>query len=332
MTSSHPTLRPAAPWTLADLPPQTGRTVIITGAGSGIGLETARALVSAGAHVVMAVRNAERTREAAASMTTTGPATDTAIGATTGSATSAAPRHGRTAGTVEIRALDLADLASVRGFAASWDRPVDVLINNAGVANVPPGRTADGFETHFGTNHLGHFALTNLLLPRITDRVVTIASNAHKNATLDLDDPNWRRRPYRASAAYGQSKLANLLFTLELQRRLTKAGSPLLAVAAHPGAATTGLNRHLGPFMTLVATIVGRLAMQNAAAGALPALFAATQNLEGAAYIGPDGRGELRGHPARAGRTPTAQDPSLARQLWTLSEDLTSTAFPSPGK
>ncbi|WP_046509151.1 SDR family NAD(P)-dependent oxidoreductase [Streptomyces odonnellii] len=337
MTSSHPTLRPAAPWTLADLPPQTGRTVIITGAGSGIGLETARALVSAGAHVVMAVRNAERTREAAASMTSTdaatgtGTATDAANVPATDAGTGAAPQHGRPAGTVEIRTLDLADLASVRGFAASWDRPVDILINNAGVANVPPGRTADGFETHFGTNHLGHFALTNLLLPRITDRVVTIASNAHKNAALDLDDPNWRRRPYRASAAYGQSKLANLLFTLELQRRLTEAGSPLLAVAAHPGAATTGLNRHLGPFMTLVAKAVGRLAMQDAPAGALPTLFAATQHLEGAAYIGPDGRGELRGHPTRVGRTPTAQDPSLARQLWNLSEDLTSTAFPRPG-
>ncbi|MFE2599752.1 oxidoreductase [Streptomyces sp. NPDC059396] len=293
-----------APWTLADLPPQTGRTVIITGAGSGIGLETARALMSAGAHVVMAVRNVERTRETAAAMMT---------------------------GSAEILPLDLADLASVRRFAASWDRPVDVLINNAGVANVPYGRTADGFETHFGTNHLGHFALTSLLLPRITDRVVTLASNAHKNATLDLDDPNWRRRPYRASAAYGQSKLANLLFTLELQRRLTEARSPLLALSAHPGAAATGLNRHLGPFMSLVAGTVGRLVMQSGSAGALPTLFAATQDLEGAAYIGPDGRGELRGHPTRATRTPTAQDPSLARQLWTLSEDLTSTAFPRLG-
>ncbi|MGW2055876.1 oxidoreductase [Streptomyces sp. NPDC001840] len=316
MTSS-PSSTPrttTAPWTLADLPPQTGRTVIITGAGSGIGLETARALMSAGAHVVMAVRNVERTRETTAAMTS---ATTTAGGAPAGSA--------------EILPLDLADLASVRRFAASWDRPVDILINNAGVANVPYGRTADGFETHFGTNHLGHFVLTSLLLPRITGRVVTLASNAHKNATLDLDDPNWRRRPYRASAAYGQSKLANLLFTLELQRRLTEARSPLLALAAHPGAAATGLNRHLGPLMSLVAGTVGRLVMQSGSAGALPTLFAATQDLEGAAYIGPDGRGELRGRPTRATRTPTAQDPSLARQLWTLSEDLTSTAFPRLG-
>ncbi|MGW6741809.1 oxidoreductase [Streptomyces sp. NPDC055025] len=298
-----------APWSLADLPPQTGRTVIVTGAGSGIGLETARALASAGAHVVMAVRNVGRTREIAAR-----------------EITASAADHA--AGSTEVLPLDLADLASVRRFASSWDRPVDILINNAGVANVPLGRTADGFETHFGTNHLGHFALTCLLLPRITDRVVTIASNAHKKATLDLDDPNWRRRRYRASAAYGQSKLANLLFTLELQSRLADARSPLPALAAHPGAATTGLNRHLGPAMSLVAATVGRLVMQSGPAGALPTLFAATQDLEGAAYIGPDGRGEQRGHPTRAVRSTTAQDTDLARKLWTLSEDLTATAFP----
>ncbi|MFD8967411.1 oxidoreductase [Streptomyces sp. NPDC059568] len=319
MTSPLRSTRPKAsptPWTLEDLPPQTGRTVIVTGAGSGIGLEATRALASAGAHVVMAVRNVERTREIAASVTDS--LADSLAGRTVG----------RTVGSIEALPLDLADLASVRRFAASWDRPVDILINNAGVANVPLGRTADGFETHFGTNHLGHFALTCLLLPRITDRVVTVASNAHKKATLDLDDPNWRQRRYRASAAYGQSKLANLLFTLELQRRLTEAHSPLLALAAHPGAAATGLNRHLGPAMTFVATTVGRLVMQSGPAGALPTLFAATQNLEGAAYIGPDGRGEQRGHPTRASRSATAQNPILARKLWTLSEDLTATAFP----
>ncbi|WP_446040689.1 oxidoreductase [Streptomyces sp. SID1121] len=293
--SSH-----APRWSLSDLPAQTGRTVLITGAGSGIGLETARAFASAGARVTLAVRNLDAARTAASDLP----------------------------GDPEVLPLDLADLSSVRGFAAAWDRPLDVLVNNAGVANVPLGRTADGFETHLGTNHLGHFALTNLLLPRITDRVVTVASNAHKGATLDLTDLNWRRRPYRASAAYGQSKLANLLFTLELRRRLTEAGSPVLAVAAHPGAATTGLNRHLGPALAFVAATVGRIIQQSGPAGALPILFAATRPLVGGSYVGPDGRGEQRGHPTLVGRSAAAQDPVLARELWDASERLTSTAFP----
>ncbi|AUA09078.1 Fatty acyl-CoA reductase [Streptomyces malaysiensis subsp. malaysiensis] len=290
----------AAPWAAENLPAQTGRTVIITGAGGGIGLETTRALAGAGAHVVMAVRDVPRARRAAADLP----------------------------GSTELLPLDLADLASVRRFAASFDRPADILINNAGVANVPRGRTADGFETHFGTNHLGHFALTNLLLPRITDRVVTISSNAHRHATLDLSDPGWERRRYRASAAYGQSKLANLLFTLELQRRLTRAGSAVRALAAHPGAARTGLNRHLGPVMSLVATAAGRLMMQSEAAGCLPTLFAATQDLAGASYVGPDGRGERRGRPTLVGRGAAARDEVLAAGLWELSERLTDTAFP----
>jgi NAD(P)-dependent dehydrogenase (short-subunit alcohol dehydrogenase family) len=179
-----------------------------------------------------------------------------------------------------------------------------------------------------GTNHLGHFALTNLLLPHITDRVVTIASNAHRKASLDLADLNWERRPYRASAPYGQSKLANLLFILELQQRLTRARSAVLAIAAHPGAARTGLNRHLGPVMGLVAATVGRLVMQSGPAGALPILFAATQDLEGASYVGPDGRGQQRGHPALVGRSAAAQDHVLAGKLWDLSERLTATTFP----
>ncbi|MFJ4922893.1 oxidoreductase [Streptomyces sp. NPDC088725] len=288
------------PWTLADLPPQGGRTVLVTGAGSGIGRETARAFAVAGARVVLAVRSADSARHAADGMT----------------------------GSTEVLPLDLADLSSVRRFADAWDRPLDILINNAGVAHMPLRRTVDGFELHLGTNHLGHFALTNLLLPRITDRVVTVASNAHKGATLDLDDPNWERRPYRAPAAYGQSKLANLLFTLELQRRLTDAGSPVRALAAHPGAANTGINRHLGPAMSLVASTIGRLVMRGGAAGALPTLFAATQDLPGASYVGPGGRGGQRGHPVLVRRSAAAEDPDLARELWTLSESLTSTRFP----
>ncbi|MDX3853211.1 oxidoreductase [Streptomyces sp. AK02-01A] len=289
-------------WTLTDLPPQRGRTVLVTGAGGGIGLETARALASAGARVVLAVRDVDTARQAA----------------------------DRIGGSTEVLRLDLADLSSVRRFAAAWDRPLDILVNNAGVANVPLLRTRDGFEPHFGTNHLGHFALTNLLLPRITGRVVTVASNAHRRASLDLDDLNWERRPYRAAAAYGQSKLANLLFTRELQRRLTASGSALRAVAAHPGAATTGLNRHLGPVMTLVAATVGRLVMQSGPAGALPTLFAATEDIPGASYAGPDGRGEQRGHPTLVGRSSAAEDDALARELWDRSEDLTGTAYPLP--
>lgn len=290
----------AAPWTVGQLPPQNGRTVIITGANSGIGLETTRAFTQAGAHVIMAVRDVTRARPTAAQLP----------------------------GSTELRPLDLADLASVRAFAASIDHPFDILINNAGVANVPLSRTADGFETHFGTNHLGHFALTNLLLPKITDRVVTIASNAHKSASLDLTDPNWEHRRYRSSAAYGQSKLANLLFTLELQGRLTAAGSEVRALAAHPGAATTGLNRHLGRAMKAVAAIAGRFVMQSGTDGAQPTLFAAVRDLPGASYAGPDGRGGQRGRPTLVSRSAIAQDTGLAAELWDLSERLTATSFP----
>ncbi|MGC0208218.1 oxidoreductase [Streptomyces levis] len=297
MTSSLTTTA----WAAGQLPPQDGRTVIITGANSGIGLEATRAFARAGARVIMAVRDVERARATAPYLPP---------------------------GAIELRPLDLADLASVRAFATCVEHPFDILINNAGVANVPLSRTADGFETHFGTNHLGHFALTNLLLPKITDRVVTIASNAHKSATLDLTDPNWERRRYRSPAAYGQSKLANLLFTLELQSRLTAAGSVVRALAAHPGAATTGLNRHLGPAMKAVAAIVGRLVMQSGTDGAQPALFAAVRDLPGASYVGPDGRGGRRGRPTLVSRSTAAQDTDLAARLWDLSERLTATSFP----
>jgi NAD(P)-dependent dehydrogenase (short-subunit alcohol dehydrogenase family) len=287
-------------WTLADLAPQAGRTVIVTGANSGLGLATARALAGAGARVVLAVR-------------------DVAAGR------SAAPPGS------EVRPLDLGDLASVRDFAREWGaRPVDVLINNAGVANVPRSRTADGFETHFGTNHLGHFALTCLLLPHIRDRVVTVASNAHKRARLDPADPNGERRPYRPGEAYGRSKLANLLFALELQRRLADPrGLPgvrtgLRSLAAHPGAVATGLNRHLGPVMSLVAAVAGTM-MQSPEAGALPTLYAATGDLPGGSYVGPGGRGEQRGAPVLVEPSSTARDKDLARRLWSVSEEMTGT-------
>ena len=289
-------------WTAADLPDLGGRTVIITGANSGIGLITARELARVGAHVVLAVRDQERGRTAAASIP----------------------------GSTEVRRLDLADLASVRAFADDWDGDVDVLINNAGVMAIPERRTVDGFEMQFATNHLGHFALTNLLLPYVTDRVVTVSSSAHRMGRIVIDDLNWERRRYRAWAAYGQSKLANLLFTLELTRRLTAAGSPVRAYAAHPGYAATNLQAHTGnPISSAVMAIANRVVAQSAAQGALPTLFAATQDLPSGSYIGPDGFQETRGHPTLVGRSAAATDLETAAALWTASEELTSTTFPA---
>ena len=289
-------------WTAAELPDLGGRTVVITGANSGIGLVTARELARVGAHVVLAVRDQERGRTAAASIT----------------------------GSTEVRHLDLADLASVRAFAHEWDGDVDVLINNAGVMAIPERRTVDGFEMQFATNHLGHFALTNLLLPYVTDRVVTVSSNAHRMGRIVIDDLNWERRRYRAWAAYGQSKLANLLFTLELTRRLTAAGSPVRAVAAHPGYAATNLQAHTGnPISSAVMAFANRVVAQSDAQGALPTLFAATQDLPSSSYVGPDGFQETRGHPTLVGRSAAATDLDTATALWTASEELTSTSFPA---
>jgi NAD(P)-dependent dehydrogenase (short-subunit alcohol dehydrogenase family) len=206
-------------FTVRDIPDMTGKTAIVTGASSGIGQATARALAAHGARVVFAVRNTEKGKAAAAAA------------------------HGGT----EVRELDLASLDSIRAFAAGWDGPVDLLINNAGVSQPSLSRTVDGFEAKFGTNHLGHFALTNLLLEHITGRVVTVASQAERFASLDFGDLNWERRPYAPSRAYNDSKLANLLFTAELQRRLTAAGSRVLANAAHPGLVATNIYHHDGP-------------------------------------------------------------------------------------
>ncbi|WP_345713060.1 oxidoreductase, partial [Kineococcus glutinatus] len=227
-------------------------------------------------------------------------------------------------GDVEVRRLDLADLASVREFASGWSGPLDVLVANAGIMAVPQGRTADGFELQFGTNHLGHFALVNLLLPQVTDRVVVVSSGAHRMGRIDLDDPNWERRPYNAWRAYGQSKLANLLFVLELQRRLAAAGSRVRALAAHPGWAATNLQARSGNrVVDLVGNVGNRLLAQSADAGARPTLFAAVQDLPGASYVGPDGFQEGRGHPALVGRSAAASDPEVAARLWELSARLT---------
>jgi NAD(P)-dependent dehydrogenase (short-subunit alcohol dehydrogenase family) len=280
---------------------QEGRTVIVTGANSGIGLPTAQAFAEAGARVVLAVRDMAKGEVAAGSIP----------------------------GACEVRKLDLADLTSVRAFANGWRGEVDVLINNAGVMRTPERRTADGFELQIGTNHLGHFALTNLLLPQIIDRVVTVASGAHRGGSISLDDLNWERRSYERWAAYQQSKLANLLFTLELQRRLTAAGSRVRALAAHPGYAATNLQfRSERGLENRLMAIGNRLFAQSDEAGARPTLFAATQDLPGASYVGPDGFGEHRGYPTLVGRTAAASDVETAKRLWTLSEELTGVTFP----
>jgi NAD(P)-dependent dehydrogenase (short-subunit alcohol dehydrogenase family) len=288
-------------WTAADLPSQDGRTVVVTGANSGIGLAAARELGQAGARVVLAVRDPARGETAAASIP----------------------------GEPEVRQLDLSDLASVRSFAEAWDGDLDVLVNNAGVMAPPEGRTKDGFELQIGTNHLGHFALTNLLLPSITDRVVTVSSGGHRMGKIDLDDLNWERRGYQRWRAYGQSKLANLLFTLELQRRLDDAGSEVRALAVHPGYASTNLQSHTQSFVqNAVMAVSNRLIGQSAEMGALPTLYAATQDLPGNSYVGPDGLAEQRGHPTLVGRSSAAKNGDTAEGLWKLSEELTGVSFP----
>jgi NAD(P)-dependent dehydrogenase (short-subunit alcohol dehydrogenase family) len=232
-------------------------------------------------------------------------------------------------GSTEVRELDLASLESVRAFAAGWDREIDLLINNAGIMIPPLTRTADGFELQFGTNHLGHFALTNLLLEHVTGRVVTVSSGAHLWGKIDFDDLNWERRPYKRWRAYGQSKLANLLFTSELQRRLTAAGSPVLATAAHPGYASTNLQFHSGRRLLDLISIAGnRLIAQDADGGALPTLYAAAADIPGNSYAGPGGFMEQRGAPKLVDRSKAAQDTDVARRLWDVSEALTGVRFP----
>jgi NAD(P)-dependent dehydrogenase (short-subunit alcohol dehydrogenase family) len=308
-----------ARWTVEDIPDQSGTTVLVTGANSGLGLRSAEALAAAGARVLLACRNAEKAA--------------TAHEAVAARATGKPP---------EVVALDLSDLDSVEacaaGLAGQVDR-IDVLLNNAGVMAVPKARTAQGFELQMGTNHLGHFALTGRLLPLLlaapAPRVVTVSSTGHKPGRIRWDDPNWERDRYHAWPAYFQTKLANLLFTAELQRQAREAGTGLLAVAAHPGYAATNLAT-AGPgsanaFMRQGARLSDRLLGQSDAMGALPQLYAATMpDVEANDYWGPDGFMEQRGHPQRVGRTKRAQDADAARRLWAMSEDLTGVTYPWP--
>jgi NAD(P)-dependent dehydrogenase (short-subunit alcohol dehydrogenase family) len=283
-----------------DVPDQAGRTFVVTGANSGLGLETARALAAAGAHVVLAVRDTDRGAEAAAGLT----------------------------GSTEVRELDLADLASVRTFADSWDQPLAGLINNAGIMMVAEGRTKDGFERQFGTNHLGHFALTNLLLPRITDRVVNVSSALHRGKQVDFDNISLEGS-YSPARAYQQSKLANLLFTAELQRRLTEAGSPVRVTAAHPGYAATNLqSHHANPLMNKVMWVGNKVMAVSSAVGARPTVYAATQDIPGDTYVGPTKLNQMRGDPGPVPRSSEAQDAAAARRLWELSEKLTGVSWP----
>lgn len=285
-------------WTAADLPSFAGRTVIVTGANSGLGEVTARELASRGATIIMAVRNTAKGEKAAANIR----------------------------GLVEVRALDLQDLSSVRQFADGVDG-ADILINNAGIMAAPYSLTKDGFESQIGTNHLGHFALTNLMLPKLSDRVVTVSSMAHWPGRIDLADLNYQNRRYSPWLAYSQSKLANLLFTSELQRRLEKAGSPLRSLAAHPGYSHTNLQgasgRKLGDAIMSTAT---RIVATDADFGARQTLYAASQDVPGNSFIGP--RFGYAGRTQPVGRSRAARDTKTAAALWDLSEQLTGTTFP----
>ncbi|MEB3050757.1 oxidoreductase [Mycolicibacter sp. MYC123] len=286
-------------WTATDLPSFAGRSVIVTGANSGLGAVTARELARVGAHVTLAVRDTGKGQAAAAGMP----------------------------GDVTVRALDLADLSSVRRFAEETAQ-VDVLINNAGIMAVPYATTTDGFESQIGTNHLGHFALTNLLLPKLTERVVTVSSLMHRMGYMSLKDLNWQSRRYSAWLAYGQSKLANLLFTSELQRRLVNAGSPVRALAAHPGYSNTNLQGHTGNRLgdVLMRSIGNGLLATSADFGARQSLYAASQDLAGNTFVGP--RFAVVGRSGSVGRSLLAKRGSTAAGLWRLSEQLTGVQFP----
>ncbi|MDP7704699.1 MULTISPECIES: SDR family NAD(P)-dependent oxidoreductase [unclassified Mycobacterium] len=296
-----------AKWTATDIPDQTGRTAVITGANTGLGFETAAALAAHGARVVLAVRNLDKGKQAVDRITAATPGAE-----------------------VQLQELDLGSLASVRDAAAqlraNHDR-IDLLINNAGVMYPPKSTTADGFEMQFGTNHLGHFALTGLLLDRLLpvpgSRVVVVSSVGHRiRAAIHFDDLQWERS-YSRVGAYGQSKLANLLFTYELQRRLAPRGTTV-AVAAHPGVSDTELTRHMP---TLLARL-GKPLFQPAELGALPTLRAATDPaVQGGQYYGPDGFQEVRGYPKLVASSAQSHDVNLQRRLWAVSEELTGVTY-----
>ena len=295
-------------WTSGDVPDQHGRTAVVTGANTGIGYEAARVLAERGAAVVLACRDLEKAGRAADRI-----------------------RAGAPDASVTTLRLDLASLASVRQAADELRAAhphIDLLVNNAGLMFPPYGLTQDGFELQIGTNHLGHFALTGLVLDRLLttpgSRVVTVSSGAHRMGAIDLDDLQFERRRYRPTTAYGQSKLANLLFTYELQRRLTAARASTIAVAAHPGASRTELTRTMAGWMRAAADVFN----QDVEMGALPTLRAAVDPAAtGGEYYGPGGWFELRGHPRRVGSSARSRDAQMQRRLWERSELLTGVTY-----
>ena len=300
------------PWTVADVPDQQGRTAVVTGANSGIGFEAAAVLAQRGAVTVLACRDTGKAERAAARLPATAPQAK-----------------------VSVVRLDLASLDSVRAAAgqirASHER-LDLLINNAGLMMPPRGTTADGFELQFGTNHLGHFALTGLLLDRLLtvpgSRVVTVSSNGHRAGRINFADLQSERR-YGRMSAYAQSKLANLMFTYELERRLRAAGAATIALAAHPGSAGTDLVRHFPGVMQTVYSRAGGVFKQSAAMGALPTLRAATDPAaRGGEYYGPGGFAQMTGYPVRVSSNGRSRDEQAQRRLWAESERLTGVTFP----
>ncbi|ANW67488.1 short-chain dehydrogenase [Mycobacterium sp. djl-10] len=300
-------------WTENDVPDQSGRTAVVTGANTGLGFETAKVLAARGATVVIAVRNVEKGNAAAAQILGAVPRAD-----------------------ITVQPLDLGSLQSVRTAAAELKEAhprIDLLINNAGVMYPPKQTTKDGFELQFGTNHLGHFALTGLLLENLLpvpgSRVVVVASIAHNiRAAIHFDDLQWERG-YNRVAAYGQAKLANLMFAYELQRRLATAGAETIAVAAHPGVSNTELMRHIpGSSLPFVDKLTG-LVTNSPAMGALATLRAATDpGASGGQYYGPDGFRELWGHPVLVSSSKQSHDVAVQERLWTVSEQLTGVRFP----
>ncbi len=293
-------------WSAEALGDQSGRIAIVTGSNSGIGFETARVLAGKGAIVVMACRNLDKANPKANEIRAAHPGAD-----------------------VEVMQLDLSDLGSVQRFAEAFRAKhsrLDLLINNAGIMVPPYGKTAQGFETQFGVNHLGHFALTGSLLDLITNtpgsRIVTVSSIAHYMGRIDFADLNWEKG-YRAQAAYGQSKIANLLFTYELQRRLAAAGKNTIAVAAHPGWTETNLQEHAKGVKFL-----NRFLAQEPLMGALPTLYAATEpGVNGAEYFGPRGFMEMNGPPKKVKSNKRSHDRNVAERLWNVSEELTGVRF-----
>ncbi|MEO6957282.1 MAG: SDR family NAD(P)-dependent oxidoreductase [Antricoccus sp.] len=289
-------------WTAADLLDLTGQTFVVTGATNGIGLDTATALSKAGAEVVLAVRNVELGKQRAAQLR----------------------------GPTRVHHLDLANLQSVRAFADELDGNVDVLINNAGIFSTKAQFTIDGFELMMGTNFLGPFALTNLLWPRITSRVTVVGSLAHRSGQVNLDDPYFTGRKWTPARSYAQSKLADMLWALELERRLRQADSAITATIAHPGWAGTKLGSGNGfdPMLSVVQGIA-RVVANSSAQGAASVLYAATMPLPSGSYIGPGGLREMRGAPTQVKRAERAADSDLARRLWEWASEQTGTDLSS---